>query len=339
MRKFKMLLMTAAMVALSACGGQSSAPADTNQAQENESAFQANDKSQTIEINVGDITGGEVPYAQFHIAMEKGYFEEEGIKVNKKIFASGPNMMLSLANGEIDVAMAGSAPLLQAASQGTDMKIISSITKDNAPIIARKEIKTFEELDGKVVGTPGIGTVQNTMLNLAAEKAGIKFGKLVHGKITDLSVFLEKGEIDAFIGWEWIAANTVYSKGANYVMKKPVLENAESCLIAVRGDLAKENPELVGKISRVYVKAAKFIEENPDEAIKIMAGVIKQPEEMVKMAFEAVSVTDPAINVESVKWQVEDAIKTGKIDKKAVENVDAFISQYIDTSIVEKAKQ
>jgi ABC-type nitrate/sulfonate/bicarbonate transport system substrate-binding protein len=333
MSKFKktwvLLIVILLMLGLGGCGSQES---------NSNSAGSSNDSNSAATITVGDITGAELAYAPFHIALQKGFFEEEGLKIERRIFTNGPNMMMSVTNGELDVAMAGSTPILQAAAQGADVKIIMSITKDNAPVVARKDIATFKDLDGKVVGTPGLGTIQNTMLSLAAEKEGIKFGRLVHGKITDLVVFFQKGEIDGFTGWEWIAADAVVNYDAHYVIKKPVLPNAESCEIAVSSKFIQENPEAVKKVVRAYYKAMKFIQDNPEETIQIMSKLTNKSEEVIKLSLETTTVTKPEIDMPSMKFEVEDAINTGKIRKEAVPDVDEFINKYVDQSFLEKVK-
>lgn len=213
-----------------------------------------------------------------------------------------------------------------------------SITKDNAPVVARKDIATFKDLDGKVVGTPGLGTIQNTMLSLAAEKEGIKFARLVHGKITDLVVFFQKGEIDGFTGWEWICADAVTNYGAHYVLKKPVLPNAESCEVAVTGKLIKENPQAVEKFVRALYKAVRFIQENPSESVQIISKLTGKSEEVIKLAFTTCTVDKPEVDLPSLKFEVEDAIKTGKIRREAVPDVEQFLKSHMDMSFLEKVK-
>ncbi|MHB8156379.1 MAG: ABC transporter substrate-binding protein [Desulfocucumaceae bacterium] len=290
-----------------------------------------------ITVRVGDITAAEL-IVPFHIAIEKGFFKEEGLKIDRKIFVNGPGVMMAMANGELDFCVAtGFTPILQAAAQGSDVKILASMGKGNAPVVAGAHIKTFKDLDGKVVGTPGLGTIQNTMLNIAAEKNGIKFKKVIHGKITDLPVFLEKGEIDAFTGWEWPAADTVSRvKGAHYVLKMPVIENAESVSMGVNGKFYKENPETAKKFMRAYLKGVKYYKEHKDEGVTILAKMINRPEDVAKMTLENVITDVPEIDMPSVKFAVEDALKTGKIKKEAVPDIDAFLSKIIDPTLVKE---
>ena len=162
--------------------------------------------AEKIKLTLARMTATEI-LLPLDLALNKGYFDQEGITLEQKTFINGPTLMLAMANGELSVgAGVGFTPVLQAVSQGADAKIVASDLKNNAPVVAGGHIKTFKDLDGKTMGTPGLGTIQNTMLNMAAEKYGIKFKKLLHGKITDLAVFLEKGEIDGLTGWEWIAS-------------------------------------------------------------------------------------------------------------------------------------
>lgn len=293
-----------------------------------------------ITVRVGDITAAEL-IVPFHIALEKGYFKEEGLKIERKIFVNGPNVMMAMANGELDLCVAtGYTPMLQAAAQGSDVKILASMGKGNAPVVAGAHIKTFKDLDGKVVGSPGLGTIQNTMLNIAAEKNGIKFKKVVHGKITDLPVFLEKGEIDAFTGWEWPAADTVNRvKGAHYVLKMPVIENAESVAMGVNGKFYSSNKEVVKKFMRAYLKGVKYFKDHKDEGSALMAKMINRPVDVAKMTLENVITDQPEIDIPSVKLAVQDAIDTGKIKKDAVPNVDEFIKKYVEQSLVLELKK
>ena len=211
-------------------------------------ARNGNTAEKVTKLTVGTTMGYESHFP-YNLAVKNGYFEQEGINIEMKTFISGPQLMMSMANGEIDLnVITGFPPMLQAAAQGVDVKILLSTSKGSSPVVAGAHIKTFKDLDDKIIGTPGLGTLQNTLLSIAAKKYGIKFKKVIHGKVTDLAVFLEKGEIDAFTSWEFVAAETVYRvKGAHYVLKWPVIENAECSGMGAYGKFYRENPEVVKK--------------------------------------------------------------------------------------------
>lgn len=277
----------------------------------------------------------------YHLAVGNGYFEKEGLNIETKKYINGPSVMMSMANGELDVCIAtGFPPILQAAAQGVDVKVLLSMIKGCAPVVAGAHIKTFKDLDGKVVATPGLGSVHNTLLSIAAKKYGIKFKKVIHGKLTDLPIFLEKGEIDAFTSWEWSAADTVYRvKGAHYVLKWPVIENSECVAMGAYGKFYQENHETVKKFVRAYLRGVKFYIENRKNMPAVLGKMFNQQEDVIRMAIENMAVEDPDINIPSVKLMVEDSIDTGRIKKEAVPDIDAFLKKYIDQTFLKQLKQ
>jgi NitT/TauT family transport system substrate-binding protein len=295
----------------------------------------AGNTAEMTKVIVGTTMSNETLFP-YHIAVKNGYFDKEGITIETKTFVAGPPLMMSMANGELNINIGTGYPgMLQAAAQGVDAKILLSMMKGSAPVVAAAHIKSFKDLDGKVVGTPGLGTLQNTLLNIDAKEYGIKFKKLVHGKITDLPVFLEKGEIDAFSSWEWVAAETVYRvKGAHYVLKWPVVKNSECIAMGAYGKFYQEKPDVVKKFMRAYLKGVKFYADNRKEMPAYLAKMFNRPEEIVKMAMENDAVEDPTINIPSVKLMVEDALETGRIKKEAVPDIDAFLKKYIDQTLL-----
>jgi NitT/TauT family transport system substrate-binding protein len=288
---------------------------------------------------VGTTMGNESMYP-FQIALRNGYFEKEGLTLEMKEFVSGPSMMMSMANGELNVNIGTGYPgMLQAAAQGVDLKILLSMMKGSAPVVAGPNIKTFSDLNDKVVATPGLGTLQHTLLSLAAKKYGIKFKKIIHGKLTDLPIFLEKGEIDAFTCWEWVAADAVYRvKGAHYVLDWPVVPNAECIAMGAYGKFYRENPQAVKKFMRAYLRGVKFVIDNRQNMPATLSKMFDRPEPMLKMALAHFSVDNPDIDMPSLKLMVQDALEGGRIKKDAVTDIDAFLAKYVDQTFLRELK-
>ena len=159
-------------------------------------------------IRLGDQPGAEVSYAAVWVAEGLGYFEQEGIKIERKTYANGPAALLDMPSGSIDAVMAAIAPFMQFVARGGDVKMVLSLTKGNAALVGLKKYTTYKQLDGKNVGTPGIGTVHDAMLGYAERTMGFKVHR-VFGKISDISVMIDKGEVEAFIGWEPAAAMAI----------------------------------------------------------------------------------------------------------------------------------
>src|SRR5882672_9680945 len=94
-------------------------------------------------VRLGDIVAADVVYIAPVLAMEKGFFAEEGLDVKRSVYANGPAVTQHMASGEFDVGMAATFVLLTAKAQGVDLTLVMSLAKDNAPLAVRKDIKTF----------------------------------------------------------------------------------------------------------------------------------------------------------------------------------------------------
>ncbi|HET8576074.1 MAG TPA: ABC transporter substrate-binding protein [Methylomirabilota bacterium] len=295
----------------------------------------------TLTLRVGDQVGSELDYGPFWIAVEKGYLKEEGITHTRKTYINGPNTLLDFNKGELDMVMAGLGPFMQAAAQGADFVMITSITKGNAPLIARPEIKSPRDLNGQKVGSPGLGTIQDTMLSLYEKEHGIKV-EHVPTKITDLIAMLEKRDVVAFTGWETVAATTVLKvKGAHYLAPLPVLPNAESLEVIVSRKLAQSDPNAVLGLTRALLKGMRYYERFEEDALRIIAKAMNVPDalEIAKLAKGQIKITDPYIDQKSSQIIFQALLDTRKILPDKLPSFDDFTKRFVDYSFLRKAEE
>ncbi|KUJ93450.1 MAG: Nitrate ABC transporter, ATP-binding protein, putative [Archaeoglobus fulgidus] len=110
----------------------------------------------------------------FYVAMKEGYYDQVGLKVEAKEFANGVVEMEGFKNGEIDAGYLGGAPAtLKRVNDDVRISIIAGANSEGSAIVARSA-SSIEELAGKKVAIPGFGTVQDFLLRMAAEKAGLE---------------------------------------------------------------------------------------------------------------------------------------------------------------------
>jgi NitT/TauT family transport system substrate-binding protein len=298
-------------------------------------------QGKTITLRVGDQVGSELDYGAFWIAVEKGYLKEEGITHVRKTYANGPLTLLDFNKGDLDMVMAGLGPYIQAAAQGSEFVMLMSITKGNAPIIARPEIKSPKNLAGKKVGSPGLGTIQDTMLSLYEKQHGIKV-EHVPTKITDLVAMLEKSDVVAFTGWETVAATTVLKvKGAHYLAPWPVVPNAESLEVVVSRKLAQSDPNAVLGLTRALVKGMRYYEKHEEDALRILAKAMNVPEamEIAKLGKGQIKLTDPYLDQKSSQIIFQALLDTKKILPDKLASFDEFTKRVLDYSFLKKAEE
>jgi NitT/TauT family transport system substrate-binding protein len=105
--------------------------------------------------DLGTIQIGYLPtmgFAGFYIAAEKGYFEEQGLKVELQRFDSGSKMMAPLSTGQLD--MGGGEPgtaIFNAVSQDLDVRIVCGLSVQapgfgGVPLLVRKDLNDSGEV-------------------------------------------------------------------------------------------------------------------------------------------------------------------------------------------------
>ena len=286
-----------------------------------------------VNVRFADQIGSEADYANVWVADALGYFTEEGIKIDRKTFSNGPEGLLHLANGEIDMMVGGLAPFMQAAARGQNFKMLMSVTKYNAPLVGKRNYKSFKDLDGKVLGSPGLGTVQDAVLSYVEKTQNIKF-KRVFAKVSDFGTMVDKGEMEAFISWEPAAATALkQNPKLHYIAQLPPIKNAESLELIAHPQFIKEHPEAVAGFVRATVRGIEWIKKNPnDKTAEIVAKKMNDPTAVpvVLNAMNSIIVTDPRVDMPSTRIILQTIADAGKIPPELVKDIDGWIGKYID---------
>src|SRR6185437_10619105 len=205
-------------------------------------------------VRFGDQIGSEIDYADIWVAEMNGYYQDEGIKVVRKTYANGPSTLLDLNN--LDATSAAIVPYMEFVARGGKITMVMSLTKGNAPIVGKKKYTSVKQLAGKKVGTPGIGTIHDAILGYIEQSQGFKV-QHVPAKVSDAAVMIQKGEIEAFIGWEPASAAAVAQAPnvMHYIQQLPPIPNSESLELAFRPGFIKDHPDVVEKFVRATLKA------------------------------------------------------------------------------------
>jgi NitT/TauT family transport system substrate-binding protein len=291
-------------------------------------------------VRLADQNGSEVDYAAVWVAELNGYYEQEGIKIDRKTYPNGPSALLDINN--LDAVMAAIVPFMQYIARGGDVRIVMSVTKGNAPIVGKKQYKSVKDLDGKKVGTPGIGTIHDAVLGYIQQTMGIKF-EHVPAKITDVAVMIQKGEVEAFIGWEPASAQAIALAPdlLHYVQRLPPIPNSESLQLAFTPAYVKDNPDTVEKFVRATLKGINWIKANGKEkTAELIAKKMNDPKSYAVNldALGSVDLTQPRLDMPSTRIWLTTIAKQGKIPEDLVKDVDGWVGKHLDYSFLDKAE-
>lgn len=275
------------------------------------------------------------PFAK--IMKEKKYLEAEGLKAKWGEYLAGANLMQHLASGEVDFGILGIPPAMIARAQGVDVVVLASTNSEGSGLVAGPSIKQIKDLDGKTVGTPGIGSIQDAMLVMFAKKHNIKV-KHKPLKVSDMALFLQKGEIDAFIAWEPFPTNAV-ELGYGHMMatSRDIMPEHQCCVFLTRGELVRKDPDLVRKVLRAYMKSFEFNQKHHPEVIDLEEKYTGMSKKVLMKAIRNVKFPDPPfLHIPSVKEMAEGLISSGKIQPDAVKDVDKFITDFYNPSFLKE---
>jgi NitT/TauT family transport system substrate-binding protein len=238
-------------------------------------------------LKIGEPVEGGLCEAPFYIAIEKGFYEEEGLKYDRVRLEPGTAMNL-LTTGQIDVTNNLLATLIQPIANGLDVKIpialhtgcVKLLVAPDSPIKAPIDFKK-RKADGKKwqIGVPSLNSSSKVIPSRVFASLGIN----IEGPNSDvdwviypsaeLPLALERGLVDA-IGSGDPAASIIENAGkARVVINNATddnLKNEFCCVAPVRSKVVAENPEVVAKFLRAIQKAAKWVQENPDETARII---------------------------------------------------------------------
>ncbi|RLI74498.1 nitrate ABC transporter ATP-binding protein [Archaeoglobales archaeon] len=111
----------------------------------------------------------------FYVALKEGYYNEMGIDVDAKVYANGVEVMNAFKIGELDVAYLGSAPAtLKRINEDIRIMIVAGANNEGSAIVVKDNINSIQDLAGKKIAIPGFGTVQDFLLRMVVERAGLR---------------------------------------------------------------------------------------------------------------------------------------------------------------------
>lgn len=167
---------------------------------------------QTVNVGIVQLS----IFAPIYIADAKGYFKDEGIKLNLQNVKSGQDAIPLASSGKLDVVAAGfSAGLFSAVDTGLDIKVVGSmgVSDDSdepasALIVSKKAhdngtITSVKDLKGKRIGALGGGGATSAFyVSMALKEAGLSNKDVTFVQLSspDIPTAIKNGSIDgAFV--------------------------------------------------------------------------------------------------------------------------------------------
>lgn len=211
------------------------------------------------------------------IALDQGYFQDEGIRVSVENFVSGKRALLDgLFTGNVDLVTASDVPIVFNSFERQDFSVIATIfhVDNQNRIVARADsgIGTPEDLRGKRIATQKSSAV-HFFLHLFLLETGISEQEvaLSYMHADQLPKALARGEIDAFSMREPYVGQAKALLGGNAVVFAVPGLYYQSDQLVIANELLEKEPGIVEKVLRALVRSEAFVEANPEDSQEIVA--------------------------------------------------------------------
>ncbi len=209
-------------------------------------------------------------------AVEKGFFKEEGLDVSL-VKCEWANYKDVLALGGFDITHHLVMYFLKPVEQGLDIKFTGGIHRGCLRVQAstKSNIHTVQDLRGKRIGVPGMGTPPFIFANRVLGANGIDASKEITWTVFpagELGLALEKGEVDAVADSEPIGSLLLFDGKVRNVADQAVdapYSDEYCCEVLVNGKFLAKNPKGAAAATRALLKGAKWVETNPAAAARL----------------------------------------------------------------------
>ena len=280
-------------------------------------------------VKLGDLFA--ISNAAIYIAIEKGYFKEQGIRNEITNFASAAKALPALTAAEIEVSVGtASAGLFNAVAQGAPFRIVADKGQGRAgtsyvllavrkDLVDSGQVKSVKDLKGKKVAVFAKGIIQDYLMGKMAEEVGLTI------KDFDITYLGAPQQVTAFETKAIDAAQTVEPWGARFEERGVAvrfrtpdqvkgLTPVQIACIMYSGKFINERRPVAQRWMNAYLKAAKLFNERgvkDDELATIIAKYTKVPANVVKTAIPHYQAPDGKPVLESLADQIKWFVANG----------------------------
>lgn len=222
-----------------------------------------------------------------HIALDKGYFQQEGLAIQPQVHSFGKSALQAVIDGQADLATAAETPIMFNVLGGKPLAILGTIvtSNENNAVIARRDagIDNVRDLKGKRIGYTA-GTTGDFYLHALLNVNGLTRAQitLVNLHPSDMLNALQTKQIDATATWNYPLQHIRQALGSNAVMFIDREIYTETFNITALQPYTDAHTETIKRFLQALLKAEKFLVESKTEAEAISARVTQTDLRMVR---------------------------------------------------------
>ncbi len=194
------------------------------------------------------------------VALEKGFFKDEGLAAEFIPFRGGPDLLKAVMAGEVLVGVTGSTDILVFREAGSPIKTVATHTEGNHfTLNVAPEVRGVADLKGKAIGVTRAGATTWVFARMLAKKQGWDPDRDVQvvglGGLDAQLAAMARREIAAYVWGDGGAVTGKWISQIQYASEEAI----------------RQHPEQIRKSMRAMFRAMRLMREHPQEAALLCA--------------------------------------------------------------------
>jgi NitT/TauT family transport system substrate-binding protein len=213
------------------------------------------------------------------VAIEKGFFQEQGIDVELERTAGGADVIPQLATGEIAVVHGGISPgMFNAVERGIEVRVIAPLNmippgEGSTQLLIRKdladrgELRTPADLRDRRVAVNTSGSLVAWQLDKVLEQHGLSITEVDRVTIPfpEMPVALANGSVDAIMVVDPFRTNAI-TQGVGVQFITQTTPGAMTTSIIASGKWLQEQPDVVRRYTVGLMKGVRDLQPEKGKA-------------------------------------------------------------------------
>lgn len=290
-------------------------------------------------------------YAPLFVAIERGYFADEGIEVELTPLQGGSDSVVQLAAGNFDAAVGGAgAGLLNAAARGVEFFVVAPMHSERPPLTSplvisadrTDEIRSVADLRGKRVAINATGAATEYWLAQALAQGGLTFDdiELTALAFRDVPAALQSGSLDASIlGEPLVTINE--DNGVVAVLSEDFIDGFTATYLYMGAPLLNERPEVARGFMRAYLRACRDLQGDymNEEIAQIIEKYTEVPADVVLRASPAQYDPNGSVPIADLETLQTYFLGRGQLEYTDPLDISAFVNTTLAAEVAAELDQ
>lgn len=244
------------------------------------------------QVRIGLATKAWFPTLIAETTQREGYFGEEGLDAELTVYQSGAEAVTAMIAGAADVIGSSSSVTASGHAKGLDTKLFGLLGSNNYGwqllVPADSDIKEIADLDGKKVGITSAGSLSDMLARWTMSERGVSFDSIPLGG-SGLIPNLLSGNVDAAVVYSPLSFQVLEEGTARSLLDygTAMPEHYNSGWGAM-SEFLSDQPDVAQRTLNALNRGVKYLQDNRDEAVAIIAKSNNVPESVAEKEWENV---------------------------------------------------